>query len=182
MKITYCILLFIFSFVSCKTEQINSKKTYYVSQCSSFRIKSDKQITWSKVTFKEAKKEFNQVRYCTHNPFVLSKLLFEELGHWDATYIDKKKKSVLVFWTNVKIEGINKKFTYGTTSYYDCLSSIIVYDENDNDMLAPNSKYREILLENFRERINNYDTEKKSLYNQYWWHEIVPMYKKHFYK
>lgn len=169
-------LLFVicfFTLITCKS----SKMDYRVDECFSYRIETEEQITWSTVTFKEAAKELNQVRYCTHHPFILGELLFEELGHWDAIYVDKNKKSVLLFWQNIKIKGIDKPFTYGTTTYDDCLSSIIVLDENDNDMLSPESEYRDILLENFRDRINSYDTKKRSTFSQYRRYELAPHYK-----
>ncbi|MFD2917996.1 hypothetical protein [Psychroserpens luteus] len=172
-----CILIFSILIYSCKSSNINEKDNYYVGSCSSYRIGTERQITWSYVHIKEADVKLNQVRYCTHNPSVVSQLLYEELGHWDGLYVDKEKKSVIIFWKDQKIEGIDKKFTYGLTSYHDVLSSVIVYDENDNDMLAQNSEYREILLDNFKKRINSYDTDNKSEYHLVARHELAPIYK-----
>jgi hypothetical protein len=71
---------------------------------------------------------------------------------------------VITFWNNITREGLDKVFSYSTTSYYDALSSIVVYDDNDNDKLAPESQYGGVLLEHFRNRIKTYDTKVKSDY------------------
>jgi len=173
----FFIVIFYIVFNSCKTSVVNKRDNYYVSTCSSYRIENDNQITWSSINISEANIPLNQVRYCTRNPDVLGKLFYLELGHWNGVYINKNEKSVIIFWNNVKIKGIDKVFSFGTTSYYDCLSSIVVYDEYDNDMLAPESKYRDILLENFRNRINTYGVKIRSDYYQYREHEIFPLYK-----
>ncbi|MEM6514831.1 MAG: hypothetical protein AAF688_01520 [Bacteroidota bacterium] len=174
--ILFCIL-FCCKSSNVKENEYRDKDKYYVDACFSYRIKTNKQITWSSINIKEANIELNQVRFCTRHPDVLGMLLFEELGHWNGVYANKEEKSVIIFWNDVKIEGIDKKFSYGTTSYFDLLSSIVVYDENDQDMLAPESEYRDLLLENFKKRINTYNTKVKSNYREYERNEIYPLYK-----
>ena len=149
---------------SCKTSSVKEKDNYRVNACASFRIKNDKQINWSLININEANTVLNQVRYCTYNPNVLSELLYLELGYWNGIYVNKDERSVVTFWNNITREGLDKVFSYSTTSYYDALSSIVVYDDKDNAKLAPESQHGGVLLEHFRNRIKTYDTKVKSDY------------------
>ena len=168
--------------ISCKVQNTKNlepeDRSYYVSQCKSYRIKSNKQITWSKVILNENEEAYNQVRYCTRHPDIMADLLFEELGHWDFIYVDEEKKSVFLLWTNAKINGIDNSFSYALTSYHDCLSSVIVFDKKYKDMLDSESDYKAILLEQFKSRINSYDLERNSPYRINHREEIAPIYKK----
>lgn len=162
-KFTY-ILLLSFLIHSCKTSSVKEKDNYLVNACASSIITNDKQITWSLININEANTVLNQVRYCRYNPDVLGKLLYLELRHWNGIYVNKDEESVVTFWNNITGEGIDKVFSYSTTSYYDAWSSVAVYGDKNNDQLAPESQYGGVLLKNFRNKIKTYDTKVKPDY------------------
>ena len=74
-------------------------------------------------------------------------------------------------WEKVDLFSDGKKyivFTNGIEEWKHIYASVMVFDENEIDLLSDNSKEKEKLTNFFAESIKNLNTKEKFFYELYW--------------
>ncbi|WP_298518746.1 hypothetical protein [uncultured Kordia sp.] len=117
--------------------------------------------------------EINEVKYeCVSTAFYTKKVLYDRFGNWSKEiYRNASQRLPELVWMNVKLfEDDDKKFTIvarGLESRKTIYASIMVFDENNYDMLDEKSPYRDKVVALFSDFIRN-DTDSKKFYKAYW--------------
>ncbi|WP_046756901.1 hypothetical protein [Kordia jejudonensis] len=115
----------------------------------------------------------NEVKYrCVHSAAYTKKVMFDRFGMWDKGIVTHKySRHPNLVWQNVKLlPDIDKKFTVitrGVESRQTIYASVMIFDENGNDMLAPNSVLRYRLVGLFGLFIRE-NTRDRAFYDIYW--------------
>lgn len=172
--------------------------TLVLSSCSSGSFKNNNSKRCEKIyyndfawvlqdTFKSVVNSdtifFNEIKFeCVHSSFYIQKAMFDRFGKWNKS-IKPLQRSTILIWENVTLfENDTIQFTVagmGEENNKTIFASVMVFNQNNNDMLAVNSPYRERLINYFSDAIRNDKIQKKSFYEAYWktfdperWEEI----------
>ncbi len=117
---------------------------------------------------------FNEARYyCTNSALYLRKALFDRFGKWDIM-LESESPSKTLIWHSIQLFPEIDRLFYVAASGIESrdltFNSILVFDQEGNDLLQEGSLYREMLLDYFGSMIENlYGTShKKGFYETYW--------------
>ena len=169
--------LIIFALVivsSCSpTKQISYSKCPSMDENYYENILEDK----FKTVIKNDTIQLNVIKFlCVRTAFYLDKGMFDKFGKWHQT-IHPDGKTPFLLWQRVKLfSNDTTKFTVATRGYEGLetiYTSVLVFDENNKDLLADNSEYKSKLIEYFSNMIHTNDKRKKDFYEHYW-KEIDP--------
>ncbi|WP_298422290.1 hypothetical protein [uncultured Kordia sp.] len=132
----------------------------------------------------------NEVKYrCVHSASYTKKVMFDRFGKWHkVAFPDNNSRHPNLIWNNVKLlDDVDKKFTVvtrGEESRQTIYASVMIFDENGNDMLAENSTLRFRLIELFGYYIKE-NKNDRTFFDAYWkmvdkkqWNEIKEYKKK----
>lgn len=133
----------------------NSKTTFiYKNGFDSYEISLMKYYKYNKKKYYELK--FNNCysySYCT-------KIMFQNFGKWDQEFSGSYRSHKILIWKNVDLFNNGDKYTVGTfgiDAEYDLSSSVFVLNENGEDFLTQDTKYRSALIKFFLDGIKNSD-------------------------
>lgn len=115
---------------------------------------------------------FNELKfYCVYNASYLNKGMYDSFGKWHQI-IHNNSHNPILLWERIKLfENDTTKFTIATRGFEglgSIYASVLVFDENNNDLLTTNSKYKPKLIEYFSNMIFTNDKKKKEFYEEYW--------------
>ncbi|CAL2107132.1 hypothetical protein T190115A13A_300016 [Tenacibaculum sp. 190524A02b] len=161
-----------------------------LTSCSSIKNKSIEECTETKVNnytdIIESKFEsvigkdtllFNEIQYkCVVTSFYIKKIMYDTFGKWNQAIYPNNQTHPILLWNNVKLfpndsllytiaargdEGLasNKKYIY---------TSFLAFNEKNEDLLAPDSQYKEKLITYFSKKIKENHTHNKKFYDVYW--------------
>lgn len=167
----FFILISVSGCASIKNPQ-NGKRAY---ECNGLvkkgfsEILSEKYIT----TLGTQKVEFNQVRFqCVYGNFYTHKVMYDAFGKWDkAIFPSNNSRYPILVWKDVDLLSDGKKYnvyTEGREVYKDNYASIMVFDENDLDLLKEESTSKEKIVDYFANAIRNLDLNFEEFGYQYW--------------
>ncbi|MGJ8684408.1 MAG: hypothetical protein ACSHWW_07285 [Nonlabens sp.] len=169
--IVVCILLSIF-FYSCAPKQ----PVWENGKCHRF-VKNDFGSITERKTYQLINNDTiiaTEVKFeCVFNPFTTQKMMFDNFGKWNEflTPNDRDHGKVLK-WDNVQLfENDTKKFTVladCVENHQTMYASILVIDENGNDMLDSSSVYKDKLIEFFSQRIRANKSNDDDFEELYW--------------
>ncbi|AEH02786.1 hypothetical protein [Lacinutrix sp. 5H-3-7-4] len=166
----------------------SSKKTFISKDvsskvdCSSYNVKNENQISWSKrlVDFKFIN-TYNEIKFCTHHPTITAKIVYDEFGKWSTIAMSKKNKSHLLIWNDINIEGIDYVVNLAASSYDDKYSSLIAFDNQGNDLLIDKSISNNKIIAFIINKINQRITPKKTSFWKNYLKEVRPDIYKFYY-
>lgn len=114
----------------------------------------------------------NEIRFeCVYSMFYTHKVMFDKFGMWDNKVFLNNTKHPILIWKNVDLFSDGKKYavyTEGLEEWRHIYASIMIFDENDNDLLAEDSVEKEKLISYFSNLIKNQDNYKTEFYELYW--------------
>ncbi len=157
---------------SCKSSSDSTKKV----DCYTYTIKNVDQISESEYTLKinGLKKDYVQLRFCTHNPFVATQILYDNFGHWNEIIYEENTKNPLLIWEDVYFDKTKSKVNILSSSSYDKLSWILIYNNDSFDFLSSESKHKKIIVEYFISEINTNTNHKESRFYEMYWKSVNP--------
>ncbi|MEM6687451.1 MAG: hypothetical protein AAF617_16855, partial [Bacteroidota bacterium] len=100
------------------------------------------------------------------------KVLFDRFGLWHKKiYRNPSSRIPELLWENIQLlENDDKKFTVvarGLESRKTIYASIMIFDENNYDMLSKTSPYRDKIVKLFSDFIRN-DSDDRQFYEEFW--------------
>lgn len=99
--------------------------------------------------------------FCVENHGYTQKLMYDQFGTWTTAYPSKGNNNWLLVWKDIDLLSNGKKYSIYTSGLDDrngpLYASVIVLDENKNDMLAEDSTIKELLIEYFSSKIKDLD-------------------------
>lgn len=173
MKKKLTLLIAICLFFSCTSSRVLKNRVVNDGDCK-YMIKNGFQnITDNNVllVIKNDTLLLTQIKYeCTFHSFYTGGIMYNKFGKWNNT-LSSNTGMTMMIWNNIQLfkndtTRINIA-TKGTENTKTINSSVIVYDNNNNDLLSKNSKYREKLIDYFSKRIKRTRNTDK-FYEEYW--------------
>ena len=111
---------------------------------------------------------FNEVRYeCVFSAFYTHKVMYDKFGKWNKAIYPNNTKNPILMWENVDLFSNGKKynvFTNGNEKRGEIYASIMIFDQNENDLLAEKSTEKDSLINLFGDLLKNNKEWKKSFY------------------
>lgn len=151
---TVSILIFLFGTASFAQETDKCNFILKENKFSTAKVKSVESIVGQDTI------AINELRFtCTICACTTGQIMFDRFGKWSKALPNK-----MLVWQNVKLfDDSNKKYTVATSgneSFQSLYSSVMVFDENNQDMLREESSK---IISYFTEMIhkNNKSKEKK---------------------
>ena len=116
--------------------------------------------------------KINEVRFeCVFTAFYTQKVMFDKFGKWDKAIHSGNKTHPMLLWEKVDLYSNGKKYnviTNGIEDMKQIYASVMVFDENETDLLSKESPEKENLTNYFADLIKNNNNEKKDFYDVYW--------------
>jgi hypothetical protein len=169
MKSFYLIIVLLLIF-SCSTSQkaVKNKKCGRLFKNGYSEILNDKYETvYNKDTI-----TYNEIRFeCVFSSFYTRKVMFDKFGIWDKAIFPSNKNHPILLWEKVDLYSNGKKYnvyTDGIEDWSHIYASVMIFDENDNDLLSLDSPDRENLTKYFADLIKKNKIEKIDFYEIYW--------------
>jgi len=97
--------------------------------------------------------------------------MYDKFGAWDEVIYPAKIIHPVLSWKNVDLFSNGEKynvFTYGVEEWKHIYVSVVVLDENENDLLNSTSNKKDVLIKYFTNMIKNNNAEKVGFYEKYW--------------
>lgn len=169
MKPIYLTFL-LFIIFSCSS----TKKVIKTEKCSKFyknnysKILNEKYETISNNdTIK-----FNEIKFkCVYSSLYTHKVMFDKFGKWNKAIYPSNKKRPILMWRKIDLYSNGKKYnvyTNGIEEWKDIYASVMVFDENETDLLSNESSEKENLTKYFADLIKKNKTKDKDFYKIYW--------------
>lgn len=102
----------------------------------------------------------NQLKFFCVGGVSTGEIIYNDFGKWAYHYELEKNDRTLV-WKNVDLFSDGSKYSVYTSDYDDQngppYTSVMIFDENNKDMLSPNSDIRERVVHYFSQKIRNFD-------------------------
>lgn len=116
---------------------------------------------------------FNEIKFnCVYNASYLEKGMYDKFGRWHQAIYNNNSRHPILLWEGIKLfENDTTKFTIASRGFEGLgiiYTSVLVFDENNNDLLSANSAYKSKLIEYFSNMILTNDKKKEDFYEQYW--------------
>ena len=126
---------------------------------------------------------YNEIRFqCVYSSFYTQKVMFDKFGKWDQEIYPINSRDPFLMWEGVDLFSNGKEYMVlanGFEGRYQSYASVMVFDEDENDVLSVQYEERDRIAELFAGLIRNQDEGKKSFYEVYWktvdserWNEI----------
>ncbi|MEZ4838857.1 hypothetical protein [Flavobacterium sp.] len=115
----------------------------------------------------------NEVQYvCVYSSMYTKKGMYDRFGKWNKVIYPQKSTHPILVWENVALFPADPTlFTVaalGLESRSSIYASVLVFDQNREDMLRENSPYKAKLIDYFGEMIKSDDSLNSNFYETYW--------------
>ena len=126
-----------------------------------------------------------QIKYnYVFTEFLLKKIMFDKFGKWDESRYKENERHPVLVWNQVKLFPNRDNLymvaaTGGGEAEQKIYSSVMIFDQQGNDLLAINPELRNDVTEYFTELIHQNDNNKKEFYSVYWKEVDPKFYKKY---
>lgn len=115
---------------------------------------------------------FNEIRFqCVYSAFYTHKVMFDKFGKWDKAIYPSNSGSPILLWEKVDLLSTGKKYniyTGGEENRSEIYSSVMIFDEKDQDVFAEDSEEKRELAEYFSDLMRNKDLDNKDFHEIYW--------------
>lgn len=173
MKKILTLLIANYLLFSCTTSKVVENRVVNDGDCK-YMIKNGFQnITDNNVllAIKNDTLLLTEINYeCTFHSFYTGGIMYNKFGKWNNALSSNVGMTIMI-WNNIQLfENDTTRIniaTKGTENTKTINSSVIAYDNNNNDLLSKNSKYREKLINYFSKRIKRIRNTDK-FYEEYW--------------
>src|SRR5690554_4256912 len=82
----------------------------------------------------------NEIRYkCVYSSFYTHKAMYDKYGKWDKAIFPNNRNYPILMWHNIDLFSNGKKYTVltnGLEEWEHIYASVMILDENENDILA----------------------------------------------
>ncbi|NCO63312.1 MAG: hypothetical protein GW839_03275 [Flavobacteriales bacterium] len=166
MKIKFLIIFFFI--VAC----VSNRKV--VKRCPNFFVNDFTEVLIKEHKTTEEKDIIivNELRFeCVFSALYSHKVMYDKFGAWDEVIYPAKIIHPVLSWKNVDLFSNGEKynvFTYGVEEWKHIYVSVVVLDENENDLLNSTSNKKDVLIKYFTNMIKNNNAEKVGFYEKYW--------------
>lgn len=131
---------------------------------------------------------YHQLRFqCVYSSLYTHKVMYDNFGKWDKEVVPENQKYPFLIWNNVDLFSTGKKYkvvTSGLEEWKHIYAAVMVFDEDENDLLGDSSAEKTALIDLFSEMIKNLDDAGGDFYEVFWknvdpnrW-EIIKKYRK----
>lgn len=115
---------------------------------------------------------YNEIRFlCVNSALYTQKVMYDNFGRWDKVSDANKIENRLLIWDDVDLFGDGQKFKViagGVEAYKSIYASIMVFDENEADLLASDSSEREKIIKYFSKAIRKLNVNNDDFYTEYY--------------
>ncbi|PQJ78137.1 hypothetical protein [Polaribacter porphyrae] len=169
MKEVY-ITIIISVFLSCSSSQKIIKKTkcpkIYKNKFT--KILNEKYV----VVNNNDTTAINEIRFeCVYSAFYTHKVMYDKYGKWNKEIYPSNRKHPILMWENIDLFSNGKHYTIltnGLEEWKYIYASVMILDENEQDVLSEQTEEKTNLTNYFTELIKNHNSEKKDFYEVYW--------------
>lgn len=125
-----------------------------------------------KTVYKQDTLSFNEIRFeCVYSALYTHKVMYDKFGKWNKEIFPSNRKHPFLIWENVDLFSNGKKYTVmtnGLEEWKHIYASVMVFDNDENNLLLDSSTEKNAITFFFADLIKNNDTEKKDFYEVYW--------------
>jgi hypothetical protein len=115
---------------------------------------------------------YNEIRFlCVNSALYTQKIMYDNFGRWDKVSNANKIEDQLLIWDDVDLFGDGQKFKViagGVEAYKMIYASVMVFDENEADLLASDSSEREKIIKYFSKAIRKLNVKNDDFYTDYY--------------
>lgn len=116
--------------------------------------------------------KYNEIRFeCVISAFYTHKIMYDKFGKWSKAIYPKNKKLPILMWENVDLFSNGKIYnvlTNGIEEWEHIYASVMIFDENNKDLLDIESSEREKLTNYFAKLIRRNNSNNQNFYEIYW--------------
>lgn len=172
MKNLFLIVLLYLAITSCATKSKNNQtlKEKRITLCPEIHPND-----YTKILFDEYKTvvgndtiTYNEIRYeCLYSSFTTHKVMYDKFGKWNRAIFPQNSNLPILSWNNINLFNDGKKYTiytFGVEEWKHIYASIMIFDEQGNDVLLDEQK-REKISKYFGKLIRRHNPEKKNFYH-----------------
>ena len=99
------------------------------------------------------------------------KVMYDKFGRWTKEIRPNNEKHPILVWEKVKLFNDEDKlylvYAHGEEKWEEIYASVLVFDEEQNDCLQENSRYKQKIINYFAEGIKNL-SKNEDFYKIYW--------------
>lgn len=115
---------------------------------------------------------WNEVKFlCVNSAFKTKEIMFDQFGKWHVVIEPHHNKGKTLVWENIQLFPEEaSKFTIvalGEEYWKGIYASVLVFDQNNQDMLAMNAPYRQKIIDYFANAIRNSKSNDR-FFEVYW--------------
>lgn len=115
---------------------------------------------------------FNEARYqCAQTALYTKKVMYDKFGKWNQEIYPTNNSHPILLWENVELFSDGQKynvFATGAETSTDIYSSVMVFDQNDRDLLSESSTQKTVLANYFGSLIKANNSRNEAFYEVYW--------------
>jgi hypothetical protein len=169
MRFCYLIII-LFIVLSCSSSQKRVKKTkcFKLHKNNFTEIADEKYITIhnnDSISYSEIRFECINSALSTHN------VMYDKFGKWNKEIYPTNRNNPILKWENIDLFSNGKKYTIltnGLEAKNHTYASVMVFDNNETDVLSSSSEEKEAIKKLFADLIKNQVAEKNDFYEAYW--------------
>ena len=169
MKGIYITILFSI-FLSCSSSQKAVKETkcpkIYESNFTEILNEKYRAINNNDTT------AINEIRFeCVYSALYTHKVMYDKYGKWNKEIYPSNRNYPILMWKNIDLFSNGKRYTIltnGLEEWKHIYASVMVLDENEDDILSEQTDEKIAVTNLFAELIKNNNPEKKDFYEVYW--------------
>lgn len=115
---------------------------------------------------------YNEVRFlCVNSALYTQKIMYDNFGRWDKVSDANEIENRLLIWNDVDLFGDGQKFKViagGVEANKMIYASVMVFDENETDLLASDFSEREKIIKYFSKAIRKLNVKNDDFYTDYY--------------
>ena len=97
--------------------------------------------------------------------------MYDKFGKWNKAIYPSNRMHPILMWEKIDLFSNGNEYTIltnGLEEWKHIYSSIMVFDENETDLLSSSSSEKEAITNFFADLLKNHNTEKRDFYEIYW--------------
>ncbi len=115
---------------------------------------------------------YNEIRFeCVYSAIYTHKAMYDKYGKWDKEIFPSNRNRPILMWENIDLFSNGKEYTVltnGLEEWKHIYASVMIFDNNQNDLLSNSSTEKTALTALFSDMIKSNNPQKKDFYKVYW--------------